>query len=734
MDDELHPARLVEEAFEDHEILRRQRAERRARGGEIFDELLRPERADPDFLGKLPSDRIPGRIGAKLLFDLGAEAGDGERKRIRAARRLAEPEGDVGRLAFRVLDPDGPALDPLDAVGGVAELEHVARHALDGEILVDGPDDVIVGLEQHLVVGGVGNRPAGGQRRHSGAAPAAQDSVDGVTMDERAVSALARREAFRQHPHNRVEFPAHQLAERPGAPQAVEELGFRPVARGGLGDDLLRQHVERPLGNRQPVELAATDAVEQRRALDEIVPRQREQTPLGRSVDGVAGTAGPLQKRRDRPGRAELADQLDLADVDPELERCGRHHGFEFAPLQPLLGGKPAFLGHAAVMRGDRLLAETLREFAGDPLGHAAGVDEDERRAMALDQLRQAPVDLGPHFVGHHRLERGVRRLDAEVARPLVSGVDDRDVRRGRPVRSGARQKAGDGADRVLRRRESDAQQPVAAEGGEALERQGEVRAALVRREGMDLVDDDRAGRRQHLAAGLRAQEDVERFRRRHHDVRRPAMHARTLRRAGVAGSDPRADLDVGQAAATEFGPDARERRLEIAMDVVGQRFERRNIDDLGRFGERSFEALAYQVVERGKEGRQRFAGAGRGRDQGVAAGLDRGPGAGLGGGRAAESLCEPGRDRGVKQLPAAGVRSRAVILRSPRSGRLGALILRSPRSGRLEGLAAGEHPSRPFAFGERRLRMRTVEWGLQSRRPTWQLQALPYGHRCGNW
>ena len=45
--------------------------------------------------------------------------------------------GMVRRLALRVLDPDRPALDPPDAVGGVAELEDVAGHALDGEVLVD---------------------------------------------------------------------------------------------------------------------------------------------------------------------------------------------------------------------------------------------------------------------------------------------------------------------------------------------------------------------------------------------------------------------------------------------------------------------------------------------------------------------------------------------------------------------------------------------------------------------
>ena len=68
-------------------------------------------------------------------------------------------------------------------VAAVAELEDVAGQALDREVLVDGADDVVLGLEQHLVVGIVGNGAAGGDRRQARAAPAAQHVVDRVVMD-----------------------------------------------------------------------------------------------------------------------------------------------------------------------------------------------------------------------------------------------------------------------------------------------------------------------------------------------------------------------------------------------------------------------------------------------------------------------------------------------------------------------------------------------------------------------
>ena len=84
-----------------------------------------------------------------------------------------------------VLDADGTALDPQNAVGGVAELEDVAGHALDGEILVHGADHLVLGLQHHLIVGVVGDRAAGGQRGEPRTAPAAQHAVDRVVMDKR---------------------------------------------------------------------------------------------------------------------------------------------------------------------------------------------------------------------------------------------------------------------------------------------------------------------------------------------------------------------------------------------------------------------------------------------------------------------------------------------------------------------------------------------------------------------
>ena len=383
MNDELHAARLVEEPLDDDRVLRRHRSQAptRLRQGSRRADRPRPRRCR---LARLSQRRalVPDGSERSRAAISRAQTRDGGRQRVRSARRFAEPEGNVWRLALGVLHADRPALDALNAIGRVAELENVARHALDGEILVHRADGLVLGLEQHLVVGGVGDRAAGGQRGRPRAAPAAQNAIDRVAMDERAAPAPAGGEALAQHARRSRRNPLAPANGKASAAQPIIKLRFRPILRRDFRDHLLREHVERPLRDRQAVELAATDAVEKRCAFDEIVARERKQPPLRRAADRVTGTADALQEGCDRARRTDLTNEIDVADIDAELERGGRHQGFQFAALQPLFGGEPELLRHAAVMRGDGVFAETIAELARDAFGHAPRVDEHERRAV----------------------------------------------------------------------------------------------------------------------------------------------------------------------------------------------------------------------------------------------------------------------------------------------------------------------------------------------------------------
>ena len=279
--------------------------------GEILGQLLGRRHYDTEVVHQPTQGILSGRIVAQACRHIGAQPRHRDGELVAAARRLAEPEWNGRRHAMGVLDPHHAALDPHDAIALVAELEDVAGQALDREVLVHAADDVVFRLQQNLKVGVVRDRPARGQGGEPRPAPPAQHVIDGVVVDERTAPAAARAEALRQHGDHRREILPRQRAIGPGTADQREQLVLAPFLRRHLGDDLLRQHVERLLQNDEPVELAATDAVDERRAFHQLVARQREQPALGRARDGVPGSSRPAAgtprssaaSRAGRPGR-----------------------------------------------------------------------------------------------------------------------------------------------------------------------------------------------------------------------------------------------------------------------------------------------------------------------------------------------------------------------------------------------------------------------------------------------
>ncbi len=269
---------------------------------------------------------------------------------------------------------------------------------------------------------------------------------------------------------------------------------------------------------------------------------------------------------------------------------------------------------------------------------------------MRLDQLDQLVVDLLPDLGGHHGFQRGIRHFQHQIAWALVAGIDDGDLGGGRAVRRRADQQVRDRLDWILCRGQPDPDQVIAAQCGQAFQRQCQMCPALVRRHGVDFIDDHGARGRQHCATGAGAEQDVQRLRCGDEDVGRATAHAFTLAGRRVAGAHPGADLDIGQAALAQRLPDARERFLQVALDVVGQRLQRRDVDHLRGVGEIARQPFADQPVDRCQKRGQRLAGSGRRSDQCMPAGSDRRPCLDLRRSGRCKAAGEPRLDRGVKQ------------------------------------------------------------------------------------
>src|SRR4051794_23144919 len=143
----------------------------------------------------------------------------------------------------------------------------------------------------------------------------------------------------------------------------------------------------------------------------------------------MARSSHALQKACDGMRRTKLANELDVSDVNAELERRRGDHRPQLAAHEPSLRSKSLLFGEAAMMRRDRHGAETVGKLAGHTFCHSAGVNEDERRPMILNQLRQSIIDLVPDLRGHDRFERGGGNLKREVSLAIMTAVHDHAIR-----------------------------------------------------------------------------------------------------------------------------------------------------------------------------------------------------------------------------------------------------------------------------------------------------------------
>ena len=370
-------------------------------------------------------------MGARDVLAQGRHLG---RQLAAASRPFAQPERDRGGRAARVLDPHPARLDPPDAPGGVSQQHDVAGHRLDREVLVQRADQRPLGLEDHVVVGVVGDRAAGGQRGQARPAPPAQAPVHGVPVEQRARTARGwsrsprpacrRRRRSRRAAAPRKGRPARTA--RTARPRPIRRWRRRrpPAARG------------RPAARGASATASSSPrraARTQRGALDQLVTRQREQPPLGGGRQRVPGAPDPLQAGGDRPRRADQAAELDRPDVDPQLQRGRGDDDLQVARLQQPLGPVAALFREAAVVRGDGVLPQPLGQVQGHPLDQPPRVDEHQRRVMRPRQVGDAIVELGPLLVRGHRAQLVLGHQDAQVQVAPLADVDDGRQRPRRP-------------------------------------------------------------------------------------------------------------------------------------------------------------------------------------------------------------------------------------------------------------------------------------------------------------
>ncbi len=386
-----------------------------------------------------------------------------------------------------------------------------------------------------------------------------------------------------------------------GLPARAEELGVlagqRPLVRGAeevAAEDLGVLVVEdRGLDGalQEIVGVAAEELVE--RVLARDVHRQPPPAPPRATPH--------LPQRGDGPGERDDDRGVELADVDPELERVGCDYRTQLA-------------AHEAPLELAALLGGVAGAVGSDELGELrVGVFEvgDEQLVEDLDALARLHEADQPRAVAHEPREQlgGLGERRAALAEVLVGErwVPDRDLapRRGRAVDVDQaevlqpRQALGQ-LYRVGDRRGGEQEARGGAVGGgdpaQAAQDVGDVRAEDAAVDVRLVDDDDREVREQLGPGGVVGEDaDVEHVGVREHDVRAlPNVRARLA--WGVAVVDRRAHL-LGQA---EGG--------ERARLVLGERLRRVEV-------QRARPRVAHEHVERRQVEAQRLARGGPGRD-----------------------------------------------------------------------------------------------------------------------
>ena len=171
-------------------------------------------------------------------------------------------------------------------------------------------------------------------------------------------------------------------------------------------------------------------------ALEQVAAVLREDDALARRPDLVAGPADPLEPAGDARRALDLDDEVDRAHVDAELEAGRGDQRGQPAGLELLLDLEPLLAGDAAVMGADQLLAGQLVEALGQPLREPPAVGEDDRAAMAADELEDARVDGRPDARPQVAAARGraarllLERQDLAEGRHVVDRDDDLEVER----------------------------------------------------------------------------------------------------------------------------------------------------------------------------------------------------------------------------------------------------------------------------------------------------------------
>ncbi len=319
--------------------------------------------------GQLVEPGLVAQVGGGLLGRLRPQRADqlahGPTQLDRAARAVAVPERHLPRQA-RCRHHHHPVVgDLVDAPGGGAQQEGLARAALVDHLLVELAHPGAVGQED-AVEPTVGDGAAVRDGQALGTGPAAQGAREAVPHQPRAqLGELLRRVAAAQQVEHRGEHLVGHLVERRGPAHQRGEVVDLPLVERHHGHDLLGQHVERVARHPRLLDQAGLHARHDGGHLEQVGAVAGEDLPPARLAHLVPGAAHALQPPADRTRRPHLHHQVDRTHVDAQLERRGGDEAAHPPGLEVVLDHEALLAADGAVVGAHQVGGQGRRRAVG---------------------------------------------------------------------------------------------------------------------------------------------------------------------------------------------------------------------------------------------------------------------------------------------------------------------------------------------------------------------------------
>ena len=301
----------------------------------------------------------------------------------RACRSFPQPEGDGGCCALSVFDAELARFHATDAPGLVAEEKDISGHAFDRKVLIDPAYGNPGRFLDDVVICRIGDGSPTGDGGQGGVSARPQPVVDAIAVQVGRASAAAGRDPFGKNLHHLCKLAGGQVAIREGFATQFPQVLLGDLSAGDGSDHLLSQDVQRLFGDVDPIQLSGADSPHGCSGLQQLVPGEGKEETLGDGIQAVPGAADSLQQAGNGAGSSDMADEVDVADVDAQFQRGRGHNHRDGAGLQLPFRRQAALLGQTAVVGGDLIFPQALTQLVRDSFRQAAGVDKDQGRPMS---------------------------------------------------------------------------------------------------------------------------------------------------------------------------------------------------------------------------------------------------------------------------------------------------------------------------------------------------------------